>query len=89
MQGIIDEHGDSAPIKILGDLNVQLPRKNKLKLNWHKSKGFNVHSRIMNDFIIGNNLTVADHLFKQNVAYTYFNIPRDIHTWIDHIMSTG
>ena len=63
LHGIIDEHGDSAPIKILGDLNVQLPHKNKLKLNWHKSKGFNVHSRIMNDFIIGNNLTVADHLF--------------------------
>ena len=43
----------------------------------------------MNDFIIGNNFTVADHLFEKNVAYTYFNIPRDIHTWIDHIMSTG
>ncbi len=27
-------------------------------------------------------------MFYQNVKYTYFNIPRDMHTWIDHVFST-
>ena len=86
-QSIIDTYGDIVPIKIVGDFNVQLP-KSKPSHNWFKSKGFNVHCRILHDFIVGNNLTVVDHVFNQSVKYTYFNIPRNINTWIDHIIST-
>ena len=42
----------------------------------------------MYDFIDGNGFKVADLEFKQNIDYTYFNIPRNINTWIDHIITT-
>ena len=57
--------------------------------NWHKRKGYTSHSRIMQDFITGNNLTVMDFMYNQDVKYTYFNIPRVIRTWIDHVISAG
>jgi hypothetical protein len=89
LQSLIDDHADVAPIKILGDLNVQLPRScSNLSVNWHKANGFNSHSCILHDFIVGNGLKVVDQMFKQSVNYTYFNIPRGIQTWIDHIIST-
>ncbi len=45
MQVIIDEYGESVPIKCLGDFNVQLPRTDICSNNWYKSQGFTVHSR--------------------------------------------
>ena len=88
LQATVDEYADSVPVKILGDFNVQLPRSCTLPHNWHKLTGFNGHSRILNDFIQGNSLKVLDHMYSQAVNYTYFNIPRKIYTWIDHILST-
>lgn len=43
---------------------------------------------MLNDFIVGNDLSIVDHIFHQNNQYTYFNISRNIHTWIDHVFST-
>ena len=89
LQVIMDTFGDCVPIKCLGDFNVRLPRSGNTAKNWHRKSGFNNHSRLMNDFINGNDFTIVDHMFHQDVQYTYFNIPRDIHTWIDHVLSTS
>ena len=88
LQSIIDTFAETAPVNILGDLNVQLPFANKVTNSWIKSKGFASHSKIMYDFIDGNGFKVADLELKQNIDYTYFNIPRNINTWIDHIITT-
>ena len=49
MQGFLDQYAIIAPVKIVGDYNVQLPRCHDLSKNWHRSPGFNRHSAIMYD----------------------------------------
>ena len=65
MQGYLDQYTTIAPVKIVGDYNVQLPRCHDLSKNWHRLPGFNRHSAIMYDFLVSNDLTVVDFLFKQ------------------------
>ena len=67
LQCITDDYGDGVPIKILGDLNAQLPSEYVANNcdNWHKRKGYTSHSRIMQDFIMGNNVTVMDFMYNQ------------------------
>ena len=86
LQDYIDNHTSDAPIKFFGDFNVQLPTKHNLSSNWHRCKGFNTHSKIMFDFITGNNLVCADMCFNQKVKYSYFCHKRNIYTWIDHVL---
>ena len=86
LQGIIDEHASSCPIRLCGDFNVQLPQQAKLQRNWYRKKGFNNHSRIFYDFLVSNNLNVADFMFTQPVAYTYFCHKSKVYTWIDHFI---
>jgi len=88
MQVIIDKYGEAIPIKFLGDFNVQLPRSEVTSNNWYKSKGSNAHSRLLSDFIVGNELSIAD-LFYKKTSYTYFNISRNVRTWIVHVFSTN
>ena len=89
MQVIVDEYGEAVPIKFLGDFNAQPPQSNVTSNNWYKSKGFNTHSRLLRDFIVGNELSIVDFMFYQKTSYTYFNIPRTVRTWIDHVFSTN
>ena len=56
LQSVIDNHTQGAPLKICGDMNVQLPRTKKLQSNWYRKPGFNVHSIILYDFLVCNNL---------------------------------
>ena len=84
LQALIDEHGAVAPIKIVGDLNVQLPQKLSLVPGWHTTRGFNKHSSIMYDFITSNDFIVADFIHKQSINYTYFCDGTGVQTWIDH-----
>ena len=88
LQGFLDQYAVMAPIKIVGDYNVQLPQGHKLKNNWYKLPGFNRHSIIMHDFLISNNMIVTDFMFQQSVKYTYFCHKSNIHTWIDHVASS-
>ena len=80
LQGFLDQYAVMAPIKIVGDYNVQLPQGHKLKNNWYKLPGFNRHSVIMHDFFISNNMIVTDFMFQQSVKYTYFCHKSNIHT---------
>ena len=86
LQTLVDKYACLAPIKILGDFNTQLPTSAKLSKKWHKEKGFTVYSSILYDFLIYNNFTSADLLFKQKVKYTYFCHTSKNYTWIDHIL---
>ena len=70
-------------------MNVQLPRTKKLQSNWYRKPGFNVHSNILYDFLVCNNLLVADFLHPQNPEYTYFCHKNSHYTWIDHILTTS
>ena len=45
LQSIIDTFAETAPVKILGDLNAQLPFATKVTNCWYKSKGFTSHSK--------------------------------------------
>jgi len=65
MQVIIDEYDEVVPIKFLGDFTAQLPRSEVTSNNWYKSKGFNVHSRLMRDFIVGNEISIVDLCFTR------------------------
>jgi hypothetical protein len=47
--------------------------------------GYSVHSKIMHDFLVANNLLVSDFAYQQKVDYTYFNIANNHYTWIDHV----
>ena len=89
MQVIINEYNEAVPIKFLGDFNAQLPRSKVTSNNWYKSKGFNAHIRLLCDFLVGNELSIVDFMFYQKTSYTYFNISRNIPTWIDHVFSTN
>ena len=86
LQTLIDKFASSAPFKILGDFNTQLPISAKLNKRWHKEKGFTKYSSILYDFLTHNNLTSADLLFKQEVKYTLFCHTSKKYTWIDHIL---
>jgi hypothetical protein len=85
LQSSIDMHACIAPIQILGDYNTQLPSFDVSKNStWFKSNGFNRHSLIMYDFLLANELSVADHCFEQKNKFTYFCYKRNVFTWIDH-----
>ena len=86
LQCFLDTHGNTAPIFICGDLNVQLPRSDFIDPNWCRRPGYNRHSSIMYDFMQTNDLLVTDFLYDQNVSYTYFCNSRNIFTWIDHVL---
>jgi len=57
MQVIIYDYGEAVPIKYLHIFNAQLPRSDVTSNNLYKSKGFNAHSRLLCDFIVGNELS--------------------------------
>ena len=85
MQSFVDKYVAMAPIKIVGDYNVQLPRKDFLNPKWSSNAKFNRHIGIMHDFLTGNNILVADFMFAQPVLYTYSCVTTGFYTWIDHM----
>ena len=89
LQVLIDEYGRLAPFKICGDMNAQLPRESVVTKNWYRKDGFNGNSVLLYDFLVGNDLCVADFKFKQDVQYTYFVHKNRTYTWIDHVISNS
>ena len=89
MQSIVDTHGMKAPIKLCGDFNTQLPCKQVLGNRWHTGKGFTCHSKILYDFLISNDLIVADFMFSQPVKFTYFSHQCKHYTWINHVFTNS
>ena len=59
MHVIINKNGEDVRIKFLGDFNVQLSRSDNL----YKYKGFNAHSCLLRDFIVGNEISLVDFIF--------------------------
>ena len=75
-------------MKIVGDYNVQLPMTKTLSPTWYRQRGFTPHSYAMWNFLLGNDLIVADFLHRQPTPYTYFCHKRSIYTWIEHMTSS-
>lgn len=69
-----------------GDFNTQLPKSKLLHRKWYRSPGFNIHSNILYDFLLGNDMCAVDLNHKQDVEYTYFNHSNKHYTWIDHVL---
>ena len=88
LQACLDEWSGSAPLKICGDFNAQLPREAALGRNWFKSKGFNQQSKMLYDFLCSNDLVPMDLSTMQTVKYTYFCVKRGVYTWIDHVLAS-
>ena len=74
MQDLPDKYVIIAPVKIVGDYNVQFPWSHDLSKNWRRLPGINRHSAIMYDFFFSNDLFIVDFLFKQMTKYTYFSL---------------
>ena len=89
IQLLLDEYGPIGPVKLLGDFNVQLPRRNQIRSNWHKSRGFNIHSKILYDFLAANELNCADFAFDQKMNYTHFQFENSVFSWIDHVFTSN
>ena len=70
----------------MGDLNAKLPMCSKLHKYWFAKDGYNENSQILYDFIVSNDLSVADFLFAQTVDYTYFCLGNGNYSWIDHLL---
>ena len=83
LQSIIDDCAD-APVMMMGDMNVNLPRHHTLPRNWHRSHPFNRHSYLLHDFLYGNNMCIANFEFDQSVNYTYEL--GDSRSYIDHVL---
>ena len=78
------DSSDPSPIMVIGDLNADLPRHIGLNRHWHKSRPFNAHSLLMYNFMVDNELYVANHSFPQQINHTYHK-GRDT-TYIDHVL---
>ena len=83
LQALIDNCHDS-PIIVLGDLNAAIPRQQNLQHNWYRRRPYTHHSQILYDFIINNDLNVANYLFDQPINHTFEN--GDSSSYIDHVL---
>ena len=85
LQSLIDNITDTAPLKLLGDFNVQLPSGPSIPKNWQRRPGFNTHSVLLYDFLLANDLLSGDLCHTQPSKYTFFCHKRAAYTWIDHV----
>jgi hypothetical protein len=87
LQATIDDTRGSCPIKLFGDFNAQLPIGDSPKPNWFRRRGFSNHSRILFDFLVANDMKAVDLNVPQCVKFTYFNVARNVNSWIDHVIA--
>jgi exonuclease III len=88
LQSFLDKNAPLAPIKLCGDFNVKLPVRRILNKHWYKEKGYNEHSKLLYDFLTGNELIAVDLDHNPADSFTYFSIENNTFTWIDHVIST-
>ena len=70
LQATFDMYSEGPPCIIKEDFNASLPKKEALSVNWYKIRPFNCHSLLLFDFLVNNDLVVADFQLKQCVNYT-------------------
>ena len=84
LQSLVDQHGDTAPVLLMGDFNTVLPQCNTLTSQWFKKREFNRYSVLLYDFICLNDLYVANFISHQTVNHTYFKAGQ--RSYLDHIL---
>ena len=81
IQCLIDSCCDVAPVMVIGDFNMSLPKTDYLQNNWQRCRPYNRNSVLLYNFIQNNDFIVAD---DQSVSFTYSNSITS--TYIDHIL---
>ena len=71
------------PYVMVGDMNATLPQKTFIQRNFHKKRPFNSNSILMYDFLMNNELHMANFNFNQPVNYTYFS--KHAQSYINHM----
>ena len=51
LQSLVDQHGDTAPVLLMGDFNTVLPQCNTLTSQWFKKREFDRYSVLLYDFM--------------------------------------
>ena len=83
LQSAIDECAD-APITVVGDMNASLPQQSTISRQWYRNRPFNQHSLLLYDFMLNNDLGIANFMFDQTINYTYD--ARNARSYIDHVL---
>jgi len=86
LQTVVGDYGTLAHIIIMNDLNVKIPLARKFQGTSAMNQGFNANSKIMYDFVVGNDLNMGDFTYPQSSNYTYLQHTLGIYTKIDHIL---
>lgn len=82
LQAMIDIT-EQSPIMIVGDSNTSLPKNKYLRSNWYKTHPFNRHSYLLYEFLLTNDLHVADFTDDQPVNYTFHS--GALTSYVDHV----
>ena len=82
LQTTIDDHAGT-PLIIMGDMNASLPQTASLSRHWYRARPFNKNSLLLYDFLVTNDLCVANFSFTQPVNYTYKKSHHQ--SYIDHV----
>ena len=72
------------PVLIVGDMNAAIPRYFNQSQGWYRYRPYNHHSKLLFDFIVDNNLSVANYEHSQPINYTYES--GNNRTYIDHVL---
>ena len=81
LQCLVDDCSGS-PVVIMGDMNANLPLHSQLTRHWYRSHPFTSHSLMLHDFLVDNDLCVANFSSDQSVNYTY--IKGNTKSYLDH-----
>ena len=72
------------PVLIVGDMNAAIPRYFNQSQGWYRYRPYNHHSKLLFDFIVDKNLSVANYEHSQPINYTYES--GNNRTYIDHVL---
>ena len=83
LQCLIDDNSSDTPILVLGDMNTPLPNTTSIPRNWFRNRPYSRRSAVLYDFVLNNEMCVANFMNKQVINYTYFK--GNTISYIDHI----
>ena len=83
LQCMLENSNQESPIYVIGDMNTVLPQTKVLPRNWFFKRLFSRRSALMYNFLVENNLCVANFRDKQEGNYTYRK--GSVVSYIDHV----
>ena len=83
LQCLLETASAKGPTIIVGDMNTTLPQMETLSPYWYKKSQFSYRSALLHDFLLANDLIVANYCYHQHFNYTYQK--GNSVSYIDHI----